>query len=93
MFESLIFNVYDNRGNLIYSEEAQDGSIDRSDCPDSIDSSGNGKSILGWDGNGFDGLTMDAFSPYFVYTIYAVPLNRITPDQTIERSGIFTLLK
>ena len=92
-FESLIFNVYDNRGNLIYSEEAQDGSIDRSDCPDSIDSSGNGKSILGWDGNGFDGLTMDAFSPYFVYTIYAVPLNRITPDQTIERSGIFTLLK
>jgi len=92
-FESLIFNVYDNRGNLIYSEEAQDGSIDRSDCPDSIDSSGNGKSILGWDGNGFDGLTMDAFSPYFVYTIYAVPLNRVTPDQTIERSGIFTLLK
>ena len=92
-FESLIFNVFDNRGNLIYSEEAQDGSIDRSDCPDSIDSFGNGKSILGWDGNGFDGLTMDAFSPYFVYTIYAVPLNRVTPDQTIERSGIFTILK
>ena len=92
-FESLIFNVFDNRGNLIYSEEAQDGSVDRSDCPDSIDSFGNGKSILGWDGNGFDGLTMDAFSPYFVYTIYAVPLNRVTPDQTIERSGIFTILK
>ncbi len=54
-FESLTFNVYDNRGNLIYTEEAKDGSINRSDCPNTIDPSGNGKSILGWDGKRSDG--------------------------------------
>ena len=26
-FESLTFNVYDNKGNLIYTEQAQDGSM------------------------------------------------------------------
>jgi len=92
-FESLVFNVYDNRGNLIYTETAQDGSIDRSLCPNEIDPSGNGKSILGWDGKRADGATLDAFSPYYVYSIYGIPLNRVTDDQVIERSGIFTILK
>jgi hypothetical protein len=92
-FESLTFNVYDNRGNLIYTEQAQDGSINRSECPNQIDSSGNGKAILGWNGKRADGSTLDSFSPYYVYSISGVPLNRVTDDQIIERSGIFTILK
>ncbi|MBL6870083.1 MAG: hypothetical protein ISQ98_00005 [Flavobacteriaceae bacterium] len=92
-FESLTFNVYDNKGNLIYTEEAKDGSINRSDCPNTIDPSGNGKSILGWDGKRSDGSTLDSFSPYYIYTIEGIPLNRVTDDQVIERSGIFTVLK
>ena len=36
-FESLTFNVYDNKGNLIYTEDAQDGSINRTECPNEID--------------------------------------------------------
>ena len=92
-FESLTFNVYDNRGNLIYTEQAQDGSIDRSECPNQIDSSGNGKAILGWNGKRVDNSTLDAFSPYYVYSISGVPLNRVNDDQVIKRSGIFTILK
>ena len=92
-FESLTFNIYDNRGNLIYTEQAQDGSIDRNTCPNEIDPTGNGKSILGWDGKRSDGSTIDAFSPYYVYSVEAVPMNRLTDDQVIERSGIFTILK
>ena len=92
-FESLTFNVYDNKGNLIYTEEAKDGSINRSDCPNTIDPSGNGKSILGWDGKRSDGSTLDSFSPYYIYSIEGIPLNRVTDDQVIERSGIFTVLK
>ena len=92
-FESLIFNVYDYNGNLIYTEEAQDGSIDRSQCPAVIDSSGNGKAILGWDGKRTDGSIIDSFSPIFTYSIKGIPLNRANDDQVIIRSGIFTLLK
>jgi hypothetical protein len=92
-FESLTFNIYDNRGNLIYTEQAQDGSIDRNTCPNEIDPTGNGKSILGWDGKRSDGSTINAFSPYYVYSVEAVPMNRLTDDQVIERSGIFTILK
>ncbi|MFL2598628.1 MAG: PKD domain-containing protein, partial [Flavobacteriaceae bacterium] len=92
-FESLTFNVYDSRGNLIYTEQAQDGSINRSECPNQIDSRGNGKAILGWNGKRADNSTLDAFSPYYVYSISGVPLNRVTDDQIIERSGIFTILK
>ena len=92
-FESLVFNVYDYNGNLIYTEEAQDGSIDRSQCPDSIDSSGNGKAILGWNGKRSDGSIIDSFSPIFTYSIRGIPLNRANDDQVIIRSGIFTLLK
>ena len=92
-FESLTFSVYDYNGNLIYTEEAQDGSIDRSQCPDVIDPSGNGKAILGWDGKKSDGSIIDSFSPIFTYSIRGVPLNRANDDQIIIRSGIFTLLK
>ncbi|MGA0317018.1 MAG: PKD domain-containing protein [Flavobacteriaceae bacterium] len=92
-FESLTFSVYDYNGNLIYTEEAQDGSIDRSQCPDVIDSSGNGKAILGWDGKRSDGSIIDSFSPIFTYSIRGIPLNRANDEQVIIRSGIFTLLK
>ena len=92
-FESLIFNIYDARGNLIYSEEASDGEIDYSDCPNTIDSSGNGKSILGWNGTLESGEEPSAFTPYYIYSIYAVPLYRTSDNQVVERSGIFTILK
>ena len=92
-FESLRFNVYDNKGNLIYTEEAQDGSINRTECPNEIDPTGNGKAVLGWDGKRLDGSSLDSFSPYYIYSIEGVPLNRVTDDQVIERSGIFTVLK
>ena len=92
-FESLTFNIYDNKGNLIYTEQAQDGSVNRSECPNEIDPSGNGKAILGWDGKRSDGSTIDSFSPYYIYSIEGIPLNRVTDDQVIERSGIFTVLK
>ena len=92
-FESLTFNVYDNKGNLIYTEDAQDGSINRTECPNEIDPSGNGKAVLGWDGKRADGTPLDSFTPYYIYTIEGVPLNRVTDEQVIERSGIFTVLK
>ena len=92
-FESLTFNVYDNKGNLIYTEDAQDGSIDRSQCPNEIDSLGNGKAILGWDGKRADGSALDSFTPYYIYTIEGIPLNRVNDEQVIERSGIFTVLR
>ena len=92
-FESLTFNIYDNKGNLIYTEDAQDGSVNRAECPNEIDPNGNGKAVLGWDGKRADGSTLDSFTPYYIYTISGVPLNRVTDDQVIERSGIFTVLK
>ena len=92
-FESLTFNVYDNKGNLIYTEEAQDGSINRGDCPNTIDPQGNGKSIIGWNGTRSDGSNIDSFSPFYTYSIFGVPLNRVNDEQVIERSGIFTVLK
>jgi len=92
-FESLTFNIYDNKGNLIYTEEAQDGSINRAECPNEIDPNGNGKAVLGWDGKRADGSILDSFTPYYIYTIEGIPLNRVTDDQVIERSGIFTILK
>ena len=92
-FERLTFNIYDNKGNLIYTEEAQDGSVNMSACPNEIDTSGNGKAILGWDGKRMDGSVLDSFSPYYIYSVEGIPLNRVTPDQVIERSGIFTVLK
>ena len=78
---------------MIYTEDAQNGSINRTECPNIIDTSGNGKAVLGWDGKRADGTALDSFSPYYVYTIYGIPLNRVTDDQVIERSGIFTVLK
>ena len=87
-FESLTFNIYDNKGNLIYTEDAQDGSVNRAECPNEIDPNGNGKAVLGWDGKRADGSTLDSFTPYYIYTISGVPLNRVTDDQVIERSGI-----
>jgi hypothetical protein len=92
-FESLTFNIYDSNGNLIYTENSQDGSINRSDCPNTIDSSGNGKAILGWNGKRSDGSPLDSFTPFYTYSIRGIPLNRVNDDQVIERSGIFTVLK
>ena len=92
-FESLTFNVYDNKGNLIYTEQAQDGSIDRNACPNVINPLGNGKAVLGWDGKRSDGTPLDSFSPYYIYSIEAIPLNRANDEQVVERSGIFTVLK
>ena len=81
------------KGILIYTEDAQDGSINRTECPNEIDPSGNGKAVLGWDGKRADGTPLDSFTPYYIYTIEGVPLNRVTDEQVIERSGIFTVLK
>ena len=78
---------------MIYTEDAQDGSVNRAECPNEIDPNGNGKAVLGWDGKRADGSTLDSFTPYYIYTISGVPLNRVTDDQVIERSGIFTVLK
>ena len=78
---------------MIYTEDAQDGSIDRSECPNVINSLGNGKAILGWDGKRADGSALDSFTPYYIYTIEGIPLNRVNDEQVIERSGILTVLR
>ena len=36
---------------------------------------------------------LDSFSPYYIYSIEAIPLNRANDEQVVERSGIFTVLK
>ena len=92
-FKTLQFSVYDYRGNLIYTEAAQDGSIDRSKCPNVVDATGNGKSILGWNGKLTNGLDPSAFSPYYVYSISGEPLYGTSANQVVERSGIFTIIK
>ena len=77
---------------MIYTEQAQDGSIDRNSCPNVINPLGNGKAVLGWDGKRSDGTQLDSFSPYYIYSIEAIPLNRANDEQVVE-SGIFTVLK
>ncbi|MDB4227388.1 hypothetical protein N9799_01110 [Flavobacteriaceae bacterium] len=92
-FKTMQFSVYDYRGNLVYTEAAQDGSVDRTKCPNVIDATGNGKSILGWNGKLTNGLEPSAFSPYYVYSISGEPLYGTSATQVIERSGIFTIIK